>query len=105
MSRLLAILRLARRDLRHRPGEAAMLVVIVASATTVLTLGLILQGTTAHPYQTTREATGGPTRWRPIFPVPAAPLRTRPHASSWRPWPGRRAWLDTPGPFPWPSRS
>lgn len=68
MSRLLLILRLARRDLRHRPGEAVMLVLIVAAATTALTLGLILQGTTAHPYQATREATSGPDALATDFP-------------------------------------
>ena len=49
MGRLYAILRLAGRDLRHRPGEAVMLVVVIAAATAALALGLVLQGTTAHP--------------------------------------------------------
>ena len=62
------ILRLAGRDLRHRPGEAVMLVVIIAAATAALTLGLVLHGTTAHPYQTTRDATSGPDALATDFP-------------------------------------
>jgi putative ABC transport system permease protein len=65
----LVILRLARRDLRHRPGEAAMLVVIIAAATAALTLGLVLQGTAAHPYQATRSATSGPDALATDFPT------------------------------------
>ena len=72
MSRLLVILLLARRDLRHRPGEAAMLVVIIAAATAALTLGLVLQGTTAHPYQGTRDATSGPDALATDFPAGSA---------------------------------
>ena len=68
MGRLYAILRLAGRDLRHRPGEAVMLVVVIAAATAALALGLVLQGTTAHPYQTTREATSGPDALATDFP-------------------------------------
>jgi hypothetical protein len=63
------ILRLAGRDLRHRPGEAAMLVVIIAAATAALTLGLVLQGTAAHPYQATRDATSGPDALATDFPA------------------------------------
>lgn len=77
MSRFLVVLRLARRDLRHRPGEAAMLVVIIAAATAALALGLVLQGTTAHPYQATRDATSGPDALATDFPAgsgaPASP--------------------------------
>lgn len=60
MSRLFLIFRLAARDLRHRPGEAVMLIIVVMAATATLALGLVLHGTTAHPYQTTRAATSGP---------------------------------------------
>ena len=69
MSKLLVILRLGRRDLRHRPGQAAMLAVIVAAATAALTLGLVLQGTTAHPFQATRSATSGPDALVTDFPA------------------------------------
>ena len=81
MSRLFVILRLAGRDLRHRPGEAVMLVVIIMAATAALALGLLLQGTTAHPYQTTREATSGPDALATDFPYgtgpPASPAALR----------------------------
>ena len=81
MSRLFVIVRLAGRDLRHRPGEAVMLVVIIMAATAALALGLLLQGTTAHPYQTTREATSGPDALATDFPpgtgAPASPAALR----------------------------
>ena len=54
-----------------------MLVVIIMAATAALALGLLLQGTTAHPYQTTREATTGPDALATDFPsgtgAPASP--------------------------------
>lgn len=58
--RLFLMLRLAARDSRRRPGEAVMLVLVMAGATAALTLGLVLHGVTAHPYQTTRQQTRGP---------------------------------------------
>ena len=60
MSKLFLILRLAARDLRNRPAEAVMLVIVIMAATAALALGLVLHGTTVHPYQTTRAATSGP---------------------------------------------
>ena len=69
MGRLFLIVRLAARDLRHRPGEAVMLVIVIAAATATLALGLVLHGTTSHPYQTTREATSGPDELATSFPA------------------------------------
>jgi ABC-type lipoprotein release transport system permease subunit len=60
MGRLLLISRLAARDLRRRPAEAALLLLAIMAATTTLTLGLALHGVTDKPYQKTREATAGP---------------------------------------------
>src|SRR5687768_2784608 len=60
MGRLLLICRLAARDLRRRPVEAALLLLAIMGATTTLTLGLVLHGVTDEPYQSTREATSGP---------------------------------------------
>jgi ABC-type lipoprotein release transport system permease subunit len=60
MGRLLLISRLAARDLRRRPAEAALLLLAIMAATTTLTLGLALHGVTDKPYEKTREATGGP---------------------------------------------
>jgi ABC-type lipoprotein release transport system permease subunit len=60
MGRLLLISRLAARDLRSRPVEAALLLLAIIGATTTLTLGLALHGVTDKPYEQTREATAGP---------------------------------------------
>ncbi len=60
MGRLLLIGRLAARDLRRRPAEAALLLLAIVAATTTLTLGLVLHGVIDKPYQSTRAATAGP---------------------------------------------
>jgi putative ABC transport system permease protein len=60
MGRVLLVGRLACRDLRRRPGEAALLLLAIMAATTTLTLGLVLHGVTNDPYQRTREVTAGP---------------------------------------------
>ena len=60
MGRLLLIFRLVAADLRRRPGEAVMLLVVIMAATTTLTLGLVLHGETNHPYEQTRVATAAP---------------------------------------------
>jgi ABC-type lipoprotein release transport system permease subunit len=60
MGRILLICRLAARDLRRRPAEAALLLLAIMAATTTLTLGLVLHGVTDKPYESTREATAGP---------------------------------------------
>jgi putative ABC transport system permease protein len=60
VGRVLLVGRLAARNLRRRPAEAALLLLAMMAATTVLTLGLVLHGVTDDPYQDTREATAGP---------------------------------------------
>ena len=60
MGRLALVVRLALRDLRHRPAEAGLLGLALAAATATLTLGLILHGVTDRPYERTRAATLGP---------------------------------------------
>jgi ABC-type lipoprotein release transport system permease subunit len=60
VGRVLLVVRLAARDLRRRPAEAALLLLAIMAATTTLTLGLVLHGVTDKPYQSTREATAGP---------------------------------------------
>jgi putative ABC transport system permease protein len=60
MGRLLLICRLAARDLRHRAATAVLLLLAITAASTTLTLGLALHGTTSHPYDTTKAATNGP---------------------------------------------
>jgi putative ABC transport system permease protein len=60
MGRLLLIWRLAARDLRRRPVQATLLLVVIAAAMTSLTLGLVLHGVTAKPYAQTKAQTAGP---------------------------------------------
>jgi putative ABC transport system permease protein len=60
MGRILLVVRLAARDLRRRPAEAALLLLAITAATATLTLGLVLHGVISKPYQRTREATAGP---------------------------------------------
>jgi putative ABC transport system permease protein len=72
--------RLVGRDLRYRPGPAALLVLAITAATATLTLGLVLQGVTNRPYQQTRAATNGPDVVAQIVgfgPAPSGPLSTR----------------------------
>jgi putative ABC transport system permease protein len=68
--------RLVRRDLRRHPGPAVLLVLAITAATATLTLGLVLDGVTNHPYQQTRAATNGPDVVAMIFgfnPVSTGP--------------------------------
>jgi ABC-type lipoprotein release transport system permease subunit len=60
VGRVFLVFRLAARNLRGRPAEAALLLLAITAATTTLTLGLVLRGVTDDPYQSTREATAGP---------------------------------------------
>jgi ABC-type lipoprotein release transport system permease subunit len=70
MGRLLLISRLAARDLRRRPAEAALLLLAIAATTTTLTLGLVLHGVTSGAYESTRKATAGPDVVASVAPVP-----------------------------------
>jgi putative ABC transport system permease protein len=54
------ISRLAARDLRRRPVEAVMVLLVIAAAATTLTVAFALSGVTNQPYQQTRLATAGP---------------------------------------------
>lgn len=60
MGRLLLVLRLAWRDVRRRPIEATLALLVMVVATTTLTIGLALHGVTDHPYEQTKAATAGP---------------------------------------------
>jgi ABC-type antimicrobial peptide transport system permease subunit len=60
MGRLLIIGLLAVRDIRHRLGQAVLLLLAITAATAVLSLGLVMHGVTNQPYQQTRTATRGP---------------------------------------------
>jgi putative ABC transport system permease protein len=72
MGRVLLVGRLAGRDLRRRPVEAALLLIAITAATATLTLGLVLHGMTNDPYQRTREATAGPDVVASVGPDPFA---------------------------------
>ncbi len=60
MGRIILIWRLAARDLRRRPVQALLLLIVITAAMATLTLGLILHGVTSKPYGQTRAATAGP---------------------------------------------
>src|SRR5271155_3104657 len=60
MGRIVLVARLAARDIRRHKAQAILLLLAITAATTVLVLGLALNGVTSHPYQQTRAATNGP---------------------------------------------
>jgi putative ABC transport system permease protein len=60
MGRIRLLIRLVIRDLRRRPGQSAMLFLVIAATTTTLTVGLALGGVTASPWDHTRAVTAGP---------------------------------------------
>lgn len=75
------VARLAARDLRRRPTEAALLLVAILAATTTLTLGLMMREMVTDPYQSTREATAGPD----VIAIMAPPLGETPDQLSGEP--------------------
>jgi putative ABC transport system permease protein len=70
VGRALLIGRLARRDLRRRPLEAGLLLLVIMVAATTLTVGLLLHGVTTSPYARTRAATAGPDVVASVSPPP-----------------------------------
>ena len=76
MSRILLVGRLVARDLRHRPGQAVLMLLAITAATATLTLGLVLHGVTSQPYQQTRAATNGPDEVAYIGQPPGSPRRS-----------------------------
>jgi ABC-type lipoprotein release transport system permease subunit len=72
VGRLLLVSRLAARDLRRRPAEAALLLIAITAATASLTLGLVLHGVTDKPYENTRDLTAGPDVVASVAPPPFA---------------------------------
>ena len=75
MGRVLLVGRLAARNLRRRPAEAALLLLAITAAATTLTLGLVLHDVASDPYQRTREATAGPDV---VATVSADPVQNQP---------------------------
>ena len=72
MGRMLIIGRLAVRDIRYRPAQAILLLLVITAAIAVLSLGLVLRGVTNQPYQQTRAATRGPDVVADLFSGPDA---------------------------------
>lgn len=70
MGKIVLVARLTARDLMHRPGQAVLLLLAITAATATLTLGLALNGVTAHPYQQTRTGTNGPDAVALFMPGP-----------------------------------
>lgn len=68
MGKVLLICRLAVKDIRHRPAQAVLLLLAIATGAATLTLGLALRGTTDNPYARTRAATNGPDVVATVFP-------------------------------------
>jgi putative ABC transport system permease protein len=101
MGRILLVGRLAARNVRRHPVEAALLVLAIMAATTTLTVGRVLDGVTDSPYERTREATAGPDVVASVAPTPVSPTRGVPADPS-----GLDALADAPGvvdhsgPFP-----
>jgi putative ABC transport system permease protein len=60
MGKYSLVCRLATRDLRRRPAEAALLMLAIVAGAATLSLGLCLHGVTSDPYAHTRAATAGP---------------------------------------------
>src|SRR6266567_2462803 len=60
MGRILIVWRLALRDVRRRPVQSALLLIVITAATGTLMLGLVLHGVTSQPYAQSRAATDGP---------------------------------------------
>jgi ABC-type lipoprotein release transport system permease subunit len=80
--RVFLVFRLAVKDLRHRPGQALLLLLAIAAGTTTLTLGLALHGATSNPYARTRAATNGPDVVATVMPggssAPAPTIAVKP---------------------------
>jgi ABC-type antimicrobial peptide transport system permease subunit len=100
VGRAVLVARLAGRDLRHRPAQGVLLLLVMMAATTALALGLALRGVTAQPYQNTRAATRGPDVLATAFPLrtgPAADLSARRDVTPLARAPGV---VQRSGPFP-----
>jgi ABC-type lipoprotein release transport system permease subunit len=101
MSRVVLAGRLAARDLRRRPGQAALLLLAIATATTTLTVGLALRGATDKPYQDTRATTAGPDVVAGMAPRPGNPV----DPAELRRLAGEQGVTDSSGPFPYTQKT
>jgi putative ABC transport system permease protein len=75
MGRALLIWRLVTGDVKRRPVQAALLVVMIVTTTTTLTLGLALRKVSESPFARARAATRGPDVVAQIAPQSGAAAR------------------------------
>src|SRR5579863_5899022 len=99
MGHLLLVGRLALRDLRHRPGQAVLLLLAITAATAALTLGLALNGVTSGPYLRTQAATNGADVTASVLPSGAKGTRPADLAAL-RPLASAAGVTAASGPFP-----
>lgn len=77
-----------------------MLMIVIVAATAVLTLGLVLHGVTAEPYQVTRDATAGPDVLATDFPSGSGPSASHAALTEIAPLVHARGVVAHSGPFP-----
>ena len=75
MGRLLLIYRLVIGDIRRRPVESALLLVVIVTTATTLALGLALRQVAQSPFARTKAATRGPDVVVHGQPTPGSPLQ------------------------------
>ena len=97
MGRVLLITRLVAGDIRRRPVQSALLIVMVLTTTTALTLGLALRGESETPFALTRVKTDGPDVVAENGPAPGA---NRPTAKQFAPLLHAPGVAATGGPYP-----
>lgn len=97
MGRVLLIWRLVAGDIRRRPVQAALLLVVILASTATLTLGLALRHVAQSPFGRTRAATRGPDVVAEIQPAPHAHIQPARTFAGLERAPGVSA---TAGPFP-----
>ena len=68
MGLVVLVWRLAVRDLRRRLTQSVLLLLVIAAATSTLALAFSLDGTSNHPWSTTRAATAGPDVMLQTYP-------------------------------------
>ena len=68
MGLIVLVWRLAVRDLRRRLTQSVLLLLVIAAATSTLALAFSLDGTSNHPWSTTRAATAGPDVMLQTYP-------------------------------------
>ena len=69
MGPLLLIWRLTARDLRRRLTQSVLLILVIAAATSTLTLAFALNGTSNDSWSTTHAATAGPDIMAQTYPA------------------------------------